>query len=93
MTDQELEMVEKRRGHRQPRQRIACTICGKPAVRYYQVKQRKVEYEHRDEPPISEYHYRGKVYKRYRRCYGGSIVKNGLEGIMDGRGRRGRSTK
>lgn len=65
--------------------RMQCTICGKPAVRYYttryskdgKVVSRTMVYEHRDEPPIRDYIYRNQKYPRYRRCNAG-IVKGGL---------------
>lgn len=64
--------------------RMLCTVCRKPdslAVRYYTETKRKdgtivrrMRYEHRDEPPVKEYIYKGKKMNRYRTCHAG-IVK------------------
>jgi hypothetical protein len=66
------------------RPRVTCTICMKPAVRYYIMQKqggemvRKITYEHRDEPPIREdMSKNGSVRRRYRRCYTG-VIHNGL---------------
>ena len=66
------------------RPRVTCTICMKPAVRYYVMQKqggemvRKITYEHRDEPPIREDTSKnGSVRRRYRRCYTG-VIHNGL---------------
>jgi hypothetical protein len=65
------------------RERVICTICQKPAVMYIS-KGKRIAYEHRDEPPIGEYWYRGKKYERYRRCDGGRIGKGLDELIAEG---------
>ena len=66
------------------RPRVTCTICMKPAVRYYVMQKqggemvRKITYEHRDEPPIREdMSKNGSIRRRYRRCYTG-VIHNGL---------------
>jgi hypothetical protein len=66
------------------RPRVTCTICMKPAVRYYIMQKqggemvRKITYEHRDEPPVREdMSKNGSVRRRYRRCYTG-VIHNGL---------------
>lgn len=66
------------------RPRVTCTICMKPAVRYYIMQKqggemvRKITYEHRDEPQIREdMSKNGSVRRRYRRCYTG-VIHNGL---------------
>lgn len=73
---------------KQPKQskrpRITCTVCFKPgAIRYINPRTSMTVYEHRDEPPISEYvyHKTGKKYFRYRRCYGGRALHS-LEEIV-----------
>ena len=83
MNNLKLETVEKKREGKPRGERIACTICGKPAVRYFNPKKGQVEYEHRDEPPVKVFEENGHKRFRYRRCFGGSVVKNGLEGIFD----------
>jgi hypothetical protein len=67
------------------RPRMLCTVCMNKdslAVRYYTNRKRKdgqiirtMDYEHREEPPISQYNYPGRqtVY-RYRRCYAGRVM-------------------
>lgn len=69
--------------------RMICTVCGKQAVRYYQkhyqkgkVVRRSLIYEHRDEPPIREFIYRGRKSKTYRRCDAGTVT-DGLPFVED----------
>jgi hypothetical protein len=70
--------------------RMQCTVCWKPAVRYYEKKwdkngnliRRKMVYEHRDEEPVRIDIYKGKKYKRYRRCSSG-VVTDGLPFIEE----------
>lgn len=70
--------------------RMRCTVCLKPAVRYYnkyysksgELVRREIVYEHRDEPPVKEDIYNGKKYLRYRRCNAGT-VKEGLPLIVE----------
>lgn len=70
--------------------RMQCTVCWKPAVRYYEKKwdkngnliRRKMIYEHRDEDPVRIDIYKGKKYKRYRRCSSG-VVTDGLPFIEE----------
>ena len=83
MSQLELEVEKKKRTGKEPKPRIACSICGKPAIRYVNRKKGTVEYEHRDDPPILEFLYRGHMMKRYRRCYAGRIAKGGLDGIVE----------
>jgi hypothetical protein len=72
--------------------RTQCTVCGKTAVRYYdkhytkdgRLKSRNMIYEHRDEPPIKEFIYRGIKHKQYRRCNAGP-VQEGLPLIYENR--------
>lgn len=82
-TAQSKRVKSVKQGKRQ-RPRVTCTICMKPAVRYYIMQKqgggmvRKITYEHRDEPPIREdMSKNGSVRKRYRRCYTG-VIHNGL---------------
>src|SRR5580765_3905317 len=70
--------------HADKRPRMLCTVCMNKdslAVRYYvntKLKNGKIirtmEYEHRDEPPIKEYNYKGKIVKSYRRCHAGRVM-------------------
>jgi hypothetical protein len=56
--------------------RVTCPICMKPAVAYYAKRKSgsvKITYEHRDEPPVREFIYRGRQYFRHRRCNGGTV--------------------
>lgn len=70
--------------------RMVCTVCWKPAVRYYLKKydrdsnliERRMVYEHRDEPPIRVWKYRGRQNKTYRRCNSG-VVTEGLPFIEE----------
>lgn len=73
----------KNRIGRQPQQRVTCTVCLKPgAVWYYQNKKKNsIIYEHRDEPPIKEFTYRGKKMKRYRRC-NTTFTENPIESVL-----------
>lgn len=82
-TTQSKRVKSVKRGNPQ-RPRVTCTICMKPAVRYYIMQKqggkivRKITYEHRDEPPIREdLSKNGSVRRRYRRCYTG-VIHNGL---------------
>ena len=82
-TTQSKRVKSVKRGKPQ-RPRVTCTICMKPAVRYYIMQKqggemvRKITYEHRDEPPIREdMSKNGSVRRRYRRCYTG-VIHNGL---------------
>ena len=61
--------------------RMQCSICDKPnAVRYFIRKKlksgevvTKIVYEHRDEPPVGEFYFRGKKLFSYRRCQSGTV--------------------
>jgi hypothetical protein len=69
---------------RQPR--ATCPICLKPAVMYSYVTpqgKKRLTFEHRDEPPIGEYTYRGDRVFRYRRCSGGVVSQEGLPLISE----------
>jgi hypothetical protein len=64
------------------RPRVPCAICNKPAIMYKgKTKKGQVTliFEHRDEPPIREFIYKGrhKMYT-YRRCDGGVVKQTGL---------------
>jgi hypothetical protein len=79
------------------RPRVTCTICMKPAVRYYIMQKqggvmvRKITYEHRDEPPIREdMSKNGTVRRRYRRCYTG-VIHNGLPFLEEREGEEEKS--
>jgi hypothetical protein len=69
------------------RPRMICTTCLKPgAVQYINRKTKAVIYEHRDEPPVREFMYRGQKMYRYRRCFGGvmgeslgQIIEHGIQ--------------
>ena len=62
------------------KQRVECIKCHKPAILYRTGRVGKVQiiYEHRDEPPIADFVYKGKQMHRYRRCSGG-YRQDGLE--------------
>jgi hypothetical protein len=64
---------------REKSQRYECTVCHKPAVRYVDKKDQHITFEHRDEPALREDRYYGKLYKRYRRCNGGTNVVSKAE--------------
>jgi hypothetical protein len=60
--------------------RVTCTVCFKPAIKYYIKKKlksgetvRDLVYEHRDEEPVKEFYHRGKRMFRYRRCNQGRV--------------------
>lgn len=67
--------------------RATCPICLKPALMYSHITpkgKKRLTFEHRDEPPIGEYMYRGNRVFRYRRCNGGIVSKEGLPLISEG---------
>lgn len=74
---------EKRRGPKEKVPRTVCPICKQPAVAYPQYRytkdgtRKKVwVFEHRDEAPIRDYLYRGRIYKIHRRCQTRTIDDN-----------------
>jgi hypothetical protein len=84
--DQHLQPKESKQSKRR---RIICTVCLKPgAVRYINPKTNVALYEHRDEPPIGEYHYGTKTVFKYRRCFGGRMFDNLEQFVEHGFGRR-----
>lgn len=80
--EDEITIPSHRSNLAQKQQRVECIKCHKPAVLYRAGREGKVQivYEHRDEPPIAEFIYKGSKMYRYRRCSGG-FSQNGLEVI------------
>lgn len=88
-TNMQQPLVKKKRSYMRNKvglaqKRVTCTVCLKPGcVWYYENKKHNsIIYEHRDEPPIKDYEYRGQKYKRYRRCHTGVFKENPMDSIL-----------